>query len=325
MHYKSVEGIPEKDIPSLCKKDVFDCAIVAVPDHLHFSYTKELLRNNIPCLVVKPFTPTLLEAKKLVALQKKKGLYGAVEFHKRFDESNLYVKKVIAEGKLGDLVYCTVDYSQRIQIPTRIFRNWVERTNIFQYLAVHYVDLIYFITGYLPIRATAVGTNGILKASGIKVYDSIHATVIWQKPASNKKTMVSVFSVNWIDPNCTSALSDQKYKFVGTKGRIECDQKNRGIELVLEDRGIKHVNPYFSEYLYDENGVLCFGGYAHKSISCFVKDINALKEKRISLGELENTRPTFSSASVSTAVIEAVNNSLKNNSQWYEITGISGE
>ena len=31
--------------------------------------------------------------------------------------------------------------------------------------------------------------------------------------------------VNWIDPETSSAVSDQKLKFIGTKGRVELDQK----------------------------------------------------------------------------------------------------
>ena len=94
-------------------------------------------------------------------------MYGAVEFHKRYDESNLYAKKVIREGKLGDLLYVTVDYSQRVVMPTEIFRSWAHRTNVFRYLAVHYVDLIYFMTGYLPARLTASAARRKLVSMGI--------------------------------------------------------------------------------------------------------------------------------------------------------------
>ena len=57
------------------------CAIVAVPDHLHYEVASACLEKGLHTLVVKPLTPTVKEAKKLVSLAKKQNLYGAVEFH----------------------------------------------------------------------------------------------------------------------------------------------------------------------------------------------------------------------------------------------------
>ena len=96
------DGVPE-EIAALCRRKRFRCAIVCVPDHLHFAYTRALLLQGVHCLVVKPLTPTVEEALELLRIQKEKGLHAAVEFHKRFDETNLYVRKAIAEGLLGKL------------------------------------------------------------------------------------------------------------------------------------------------------------------------------------------------------------------------------
>ena len=84
-------------------------------------------------------------------------VYGLVEFHKRLDHANLKIKDSIDSGLIGDLLYVHVEYSQRRSIPSEIFSKWVEGTNIFQYLGVHYVDIIYFVTGYLPKRLVATG------------------------------------------------------------------------------------------------------------------------------------------------------------------------
>jgi predicted dehydrogenase len=319
VRHRRIAGDPEKEIKTLCGETQFDCAVVSVPDHIHFPFTHELLQGGVHCLVVKPLTPTLAEARELVALQQEQRLYGAVEFHKRFDESNLYIKRAISENRLGKLLYFTVDYSQRIDIPTATFKEWSEKTNIFQYLGVHYVDLIYFLTGFLPIKATAVGTTGILKQKGIDTFDSVHATILWKNPENEADWFASQFSTNWIDPVTTSALSDQKYKVIGTTGRIECDQKNRGIEVVQEMNGIQQINPYFSEYLPDENGKLKFGGYGYKSISRFVLDVADIQNNKTTIDHLEQNRPTFKQSLVSTAVVDAINQSLKDNFSWREI------
>lgn len=318
IEFEPLGAEPLVKLNALCATEKYDLAIISVPDHLHFENTQILLENRINCLVVKPFTPTTSEALRLIKIQKSNQVYGAVEFHKRYDETNLYIKKTLAEKSLGKLLYFTVDYSQRIKIPLTIFSGWSDKTNIFQYLGVHYVDLIYFLTGFIPIRVNAIGTNGILKSKGVDSYDSVHAQIIWRE-AQGTDEFISSFNTNWIDPNITSALSDQKYKVIGTLGRIECDQKNRGVELVTEKTGIQQINPYFSDYLPNENGNLKFSGYGHRSIEQFVLDVEALKEGKTSLEKLEKSRPTFSSSLISTNVIETVNKSLEKKGEWLNI------
>ena len=312
------DEIPE-GIAALCRRKRYQCAIISVPDHLHFAYARELLLQGVHCLIVKPLTPTLSEARELLRIQRGKGLHAAVEFHKRFDETNLYIKKAIAEGLLGKLLYFTVDFSQRITIPTEVFRSWANRTNIFQYLGVHYADLVHYLTGFLPVQAMAVGNEGILMREGIAAFDSVHATVLWKNPEDGADRLVTQFSTNWIDPACTSAMSDQKYKVIGTRGRIECDQKNRGLELVHRDLGIRAVNPYFSEVLPDESGAPRFGGYGYRSISLFLKDVADIDGGRVTAESLERIRPTIRQALPSTAVVDAVNRSLADRHLWKTI------
>jgi predicted dehydrogenase len=309
---------PLERLSALCRNEKYDLAIISVPDHLHFENARVILENNIHCLLVKPLTPTAREARELIEIQKAKKLYAAVEFHKRYDQTNLYIKKALNEKKLGKLLYFTVDYSQRIDIPLKTFSGWADKTNIFQYLGVHYVDLIYFLTGFIPIRVSAYGTCGILKKEGINTYDSVHAQIIWKDPDGGDE-FISSFNTNWIDPSVTSALSDQKYKVIGTLGRIECDQKNRGVELVTEKTGVQQINPYFADYFPNESGGMNFSGYGYTSIEHFVQDVQALTQKRTTMEKLEKTRPTFSNSLVSTVVVENVNESLKKDAQWINI------
>lgn len=319
VEYRAMSAEPRQNIAQICSESNFDCAIISVPDHLHYNYAKALMEHGVPILVVKPLTPKLDEAIDLVSVQGRTGVYAAVEFHKRWDATNLWVQKALSASSLGKILYFSVEYSQKISIPATTFRGWSDKTNIFQYLGVHYVDLIYFLTGYIPQRVMATGTAGILKEQGIDTWDSVHATIVWQKRSDASDTFFSYFATNWIDPICTSAMSDQQYKVIGTKGRIECDQKNRGLELVQENMGIQQINPYFSEYLPGDDGCLRFVGYGHDSICRFVRDISELAKGSITIADLELLRPTIRQSLVSTAVIDAVNKSLNNNFSWKEI------
>ena len=132
-----------------------DAVIISVPDHLHASISITLIEKGLHCLVVKPMAPSLDEARAMLETAKKHHVVAQVEFHKRYDESNLLLYDAVRSGKLGDLLYAVIEYSQQKRLPREVFRAWVEKSSIFQYLGVHYVDLLYFVTGFLPKRVTA--------------------------------------------------------------------------------------------------------------------------------------------------------------------------
>ena len=318
VEYRAIRGTLEETIRDL----TIECAIVCVPDHLHFEVSDTLMRRNIHCLVVKPLVPTAKEARSLLSLQDANGLYCAVEFHKRFDEQNLVVRKILREGLLGKPVYMVVAYSQRIGIPLETFRGWATRTNIFQYLGVHYVDLIYFLTGYIPVRVSAIGTRGVLDAQRVGTWDSVHATIVWRAGSSSDE-MVTQLAIGWVDPPKTSALSDQRFLLVGSEGRVDLDQKDRGVTLVTAASGVESVNPYFSMTLDDASGEAEFQGYGFRSIERYVMDVADVVAKRVTPKSLEGTRPSLKQSLVSTCVVEAVNRSLERNGEWSVVDDVT--
>lgn len=290
-----------------------DAVIVAVPDHLHSSISIPLIEMGLHCLVVKPMAPTLEEANSMVFAAEKAGVVSQVEFHKRLDESNLLLYENIRSGKLGKLLYAVIEYSQKKKVPRDIFRSWSSHSNIFQYLGVHYVDLLQFTTAFRPIKVSAWGQKDYLENLGIDTWDSMQVIIEWERKDS--KPFVSTHITNWIDPDETSAMSDQKINVVGTKGRFQADQKHRGVQVVQDELGIQEINPYFCTSRKEPNTkLITFNGYGIKSILQFVNDVRMFLMKKIDLTELEKSRATFKVCKISSAVIEATNQSLKNKS-----------
>lgn len=293
-----------------------DAAIVSVPDHAHHDVTLPLLEAGIHCLVVKPLAPSLREAKALVEAATRNATYGAVELHKRYDQANRLTKRMFEDGSLGPLSYAEVAFSQRRSIVTDTFRDWATTSNPFQYLGVHYVDLVHHITGYRPRRATAIGTKGIAASEGVDVVDSVHAIVEWERPDGG--TFVSQLGCNWMDPTGTAAMSEQRITWVGAHGRIDADQKRRGFVLSTADQTAE-VNPYFSQVVSDHDGAHRFEGYGPTCIRRFLDDAEALVEGTITPEGFEGRRPTFRDALPGTAVVEAVNASLARDGAWQPV------
>jgi len=296
------------------------CAIVVVPDHLHAEVTADVLRAGLHALVVKPLTPTVAEGQELIRLAQEHSVYGAVEFHKRFDEANLLMRQTVEDGRLGDLCYVSVEYSQRRTIPEHAFSAWAEQSNIFQYLGVHYVDLVYFATGARPVRAMATAQYHYLRSHGTNTPDAVQAMVEWEMP--NGKTFVASYLTHWVDSEKTSSMSDQKITLLGTQGRFESNQKHRGVQIVTDD-GIEDVNPYFTQLYKGVSGLMDVHGYGPKSIEQFLLDVRALELGQVDLDTLSAERPSFADALVATAVVEAVNKSLTTNGEWVPVPGVS--
>ena len=265
-------------------------------------------RNPVSSL----FTTSVKDGLELINLAKSKKIYGAVEFHKRFDKQNILLKNHFEEGKIGNLLYSNTEYSQRKSIPITSFRKWSNKTNIFQYLGVHYVDLMRFITKATPTRVLATGQKKFLISRKINTFDSIQVMIEWRKKGSS---FMQYISSNWIDPDNSSAMSEQRINFIGTKGRLEANQKDRGLIFFSDEEKIKSINPDFSMIFKGEDRA-SWRGYGIQSINTFLSDVEKLKNKETSLSNLRKKRPTYEEALFSTAVVEAVNSSLKEGSKW---------
>ena len=137
----------------------------------------------------------------------------------------------------------------------------------------------------------------------------MQVVIEWER--EDGEQFVSTHITNWIDPDETSAMSDQKITVVGTKGRFQADQKHRGVQVVQDDQGIQDVNPYFSSSLKDPSTKqLTFDGYGIKSVLQFINDVQMFIMGKIDLKQLEESRPSFKVCLISTAVIEAAHQSL---------------
>lgn len=307
------------DLATALAKERPLAAIVSVPDAAHANAAVPLLERGIPCLVVKPFATTLRDAQLMCQAAERGRAYGAVEFHKRWDAANVRLREEIQAERLGIPLYAVVEFSQQKRVPLEHFRKWAHETNVFQYLGVHYVDLLVYATGYRPEAVVACGQRAYLAQQGVATEDAVQVMIRWK--TSTGVPFVSTHLTHWVDPNRSSSVSDQRITVVGTLGHYQSDQKNRGIRMVTDERGIEDLNPYFSSLSYDPSlGALRCWGYGPESIMAFLNDVSDLKAGRRTMAELDAVRPSFASALVSTAVIEAAGESLKRDGAWVQVS-----
>lgn len=285
-----------------------DAAIVATPDDKHFEILDTLCSHGIPSLCVKPLTSSYKEARNITAKFKDNNVLGLVEFHKRFDTANQLIKREFDNGKIGDLYRINVDYAQPSYIPLKVFKDWVGKTNIFQYLGVHYVDQIYFVTGFKPVRVRVFPVKGDIYKE-IKSYDQVNVVIQWEYEES---TFDSFHMTSWAEVPSSLYVSKQSIEYVGSKGRVFSDQSNRGLSI-LNDSGYSLPNPYFTQDIKGTLNPVDIEGYGVDSVKYFIESVSALKSGEKSLEQIVNDGRacTFESALISMSVIDAVNRCLE--------------
>jgi D-galacturonate reductase len=133
--------------------------VVAVPDHLHHEIVMAALRSGQHVLCVKPLAVRHCQAAEIAAEAAERGLFVGVEYHKRFDRRCLVAREGYRAGRFGEMVMAEARLLEPYRYRNSSFQRWftVDNTDPFTYIGCHYVDLVRFITGLLPVEVSVVG------------------------------------------------------------------------------------------------------------------------------------------------------------------------
>ncbi len=305
------EGNPETFFEKFQNYSEKLASIVSVPDQYHYIWIKHLLLKKISVITVKPLTLELKDSLELRDISKKLNVPAFVEFHKRYDKQIRYAKDNYFSDKFGDLLYSYTEYTQRKLIPTETFKLWSDKTNIFSYLGVHYVDAMYFITNAKPQKVMATGQKIYLYSKGIDTYDSIQCNIIWQ--SLNNKLFNQTIMCSWVESNLSSAMSAQNINLIFSRGRINSEQKDRGVSILNDDFGLEHINPDFCRKFCQEE-FITFEGYG---IDAYINYFHFITKNNLFINDRRLC--DFKEGCISTSVIDAANKSLHKNSNWINL------
>ncbi|MDH6181124.1 scyllo-inositol 2-dehydrogenase (NADP+) [Microbacteriaceae bacterium SG_E_30_P1] len=93
-----VVGSPDE---LLARLDDLDLVVLASPPHTHLEQGLAALDGGAAVVIDKPFVPTVVEARKLIAKSEEVGQPLAVFHNRRWDADFLTVRRLIDEGALG--------------------------------------------------------------------------------------------------------------------------------------------------------------------------------------------------------------------------------
>jgi D-galacturonate reductase len=180
--HPSHDGPPQPDlfrevIAALPPRQI---VVAAVPDQLHFEVVMTALRHNQNVCCVKPLALEHRHTAEIAREARARQLVVGIEYHKRFDDRSLMARRKYREGQFGEFCLGTARLFEKWYYRHSNFQNWMtaEHSDAFTYIGCHYVDLLHFITGLLPVAVSVYGIRDRFP-NGNEGFLWTDARVIW--------------------------------------------------------------------------------------------------------------------------------------------------
>jgi predicted dehydrogenase len=270
---------------------------VATPDHLHTPVILAALRKGVHVITEKPMCLSIHEADEIIDLARAQGLIVAVDMHKRYDPDHLRVRDDL-QKRIGTPLYGSAYLEEPLSVATGTFK-WVESSDPFTYVGPHWVDLFYSYYKSKPAALTAVGQKKRLVREGIDAYDAVQVRVDFENGMSIH------FQNNWITPSDFEGPVNQGHEIVGTDGKIESDQQDRGLRSWSQGGGSRTNNNHFTRDVRRPDGSSAYVGYGVDSLVAGLAAICRVELLRDNRDAVAHLYPTAEEARITTAILHA--------------------
>ncbi|KAK3068000.1 hypothetical protein LTR53_014759 [Teratosphaeriaceae sp. CCFEE 6253] len=292
-----------------------DAITIFTPDPTHYPIALYAIERKIHVMITKPAVKLLSEHQHLLAEARKQGVFVYIEHHKRFDPAYADARNRALTGKLGEFNYFYSYMSQpKSQLET--FKAWAGKdSDISYYLNSHHIDVNEsMVPDYRPTKVTGSASTGIATDLGCvaETEDTITLLVDWVKKDGSGRRATGVYTASWTAPQKAGVHSNQYFHYLASRGEVRVNQAKRGYDVTEDDSGLAWYNPFYMKYAPDEEGNFAGqGGYGYVSFEKFVDAIQALKEGRATLEDLDKRGlPTLRNTIATGAILEAGRRSL---------------
>lgn len=289
-----------RDFPDL------DVLVVATPDHLHAAPILAALRRGVHVITEKPMCLNLQEADAIIQEAQQRGLVVAVDMHKRYDPDHLKVFTELAP-QLGSPLYARGVLEEPLEVSTKTFK-WVEHSDPFTYVGIHWVDLFLHYLRLRPLGLYAIGQKKRLKEEfGKNAFDAVQVIV------THTDGTTIIYENNWLTPPDFEGPVNQESHLVGAYGKTESDSQYRGLRYWIENRGSRTANTHFFRRVRRPDGSFVSVGYGKDSLVDGFEKVFRHKFLGAPVEEMAGTYPDAASQRLPTAIIHAARAVLQRN------------
>lgn len=244
--------------------------VMALPDHVHFDATLAALHANHHVLAVKPLVLRAAESIEIEREARSRGLMVGIEYHKRFDDRSLMARMRYREGRFGEFKLGTACLLEKWYYRGSNFQNWctTDNSDAFTYIGCHYVDLVAFITGLVPVRVSVYGVRDRFP-NGNEGFLWTDARVIWSNGACLNVQNALGF------PDAAPGSNTQgitMYCSTGDRGAwLSHSDQYRGLQYAYADGTYAEPSPDYFQYVDLGGPGLVPVGYGYKSVRAIVE------------------------------------------------------
>lgn len=149
---RSREEYPQAEVvrrfEDLLEEDI-DLVVVSTPNPFHVPMAAQAIRAGKHVVVEKPLAASSREAEELLTLARERGVVFTVYQNRRLDGDYLTVKKLIQEGRLGEIVdyECHFDRFRQGLSPKQWKNQGGRGVDIVYDLGIHLIDQAYALFG----------------------------------------------------------------------------------------------------------------------------------------------------------------------------------
>lgn len=164
------------DLGAVLADPAIDLVVIATPDHLHADHALAALDAGKHVVIDKPFAPRLDEARSIAAKAQACGKMLTIFHNRRWDGDFLTVKRLIADGTLGEVVQFESHFDRLRPV---VQNRWKDRRDggVWQDLGPHLIDQALVVLG-MPDAVTA---DLAIQRSGGHAADYAHVTLHYPK------------------------------------------------------------------------------------------------------------------------------------------------
>jgi predicted dehydrogenase len=286
---------------------------VGLPDQMHRDAALEALRHNQHVISVKPLVLRHADAMEIAQEARSRNLFVGVEYHKRFDDRSLMARRAYRAGRFGEFRLGTACLLEKWYYRHSNFQNWMtaENSDAFTYIGCHYVDLVAFITGLMPV---SVSVYGILDRfpNGKQGYLWTDARVIWNNGACLNVQNALGF------PDAAPGTNTQgltMYCQGAENGAVVSHSDQfRGLKYSYADNSYAEPSPDYFQYVDLGGPGLVPVGYGYRSIAALIEAARSVEEGTATLDGIDaaGILATPANSAYNEQVIEAARESIVN-------------
>ncbi len=167
------------DLAAMLSRDDIDVVTVCTPNGTHAALGKTVAQAHKHVLIEKPIAISLEQADDLIKTCQIQGVKLGIIFQRRFSDGVVALKKLLAQDKLGKLLYggCYIKlYRNQEYYDSAAWRGtWdLDGGGVLMNQGIHYIDMLQYLMGDIAGVGAQCGTYG---HQGLMVEDTAVANI----------------------------------------------------------------------------------------------------------------------------------------------------